>query len=86
MEPLKIRKKVMENVNDIKSQKYGYPAEEIEQKTIDNDHFQEIYGFYRLFKVKSNSERYKRAYILMDKKKKTIKKSTFRRRKNSCFN
>ena len=68
MEPLKITKRITENLNDIKSQKCGYPPEEIKQKTIDNKNFQEIYDFYRLFKVKSHSERYKRADILMDKK------------------
>ena len=68
MEPLKIIKRITENLNYIKSQKCGYPPEEIKQNTIDNKNFQEIYDFYRLFKVKSHSERYKRADILMDKK------------------
>ena len=60
IEPLKIIKKVTKNLNNIKSQKYGYLTEEIEQKTIDNQNL--------LFNVKSHSERYKRADILMDKK------------------
>ena len=67
--PLKIIKKVKENLNNIKSQKYGYPPEEIEQKTIDNENFQEIYDFCELFKIKSHSERYKSADILLNKKK-----------------
>ena len=43
----------------------------------------EIFDFYRLFKVKSHSDRYKRADISKDKK--IRKQSTFRRRKSSCF-
>ena len=39
MEPLKIVKKVTENLNNIRSQKYGYPSEKIEQKTINNFKF-----------------------------------------------
>ena len=35
MEPLKIIEKVTENLNNIKSQKYGYPPQEIKQKTIE---------------------------------------------------
>ena len=34
MEPLKIIKQVVENLNNIRSQKYGYPPEEIGQKTM----------------------------------------------------
>ena len=34
MEPLKIINQVVENLNNIRSQKYGYPPEEIGQKTI----------------------------------------------------
>ena len=71
MEPVKIMQKVMENLNNIRSQKYGYPPEEIEQKTINNENVQEIYDFYKLFKVKSHSERYKRADISKDKTKDT---------------
>ena len=71
MEPVKIMQKVMENLNNIRSQKYGYPPEEIEQKAINNENVQEIYDFYRLFKVKSHSERYKRADISKDKTKDT---------------
>ena len=52
MEPLKIIKTVTENLNNIKSQKHGYPLEETEQKTTDNENFQHIYDFYRLLKVK----------------------------------
>ena len=37
MEPLKIIKQVAENLNNIRSQKYGYPPEEIGQKTINNE-------------------------------------------------
>ena len=36
VEPVKIIKKVTENLNNIRLQKYGYPSEEIEQKTINN--------------------------------------------------
>ena len=68
MEPVKIMQKVMENLNNIRSQKYGYPPKEIEQKTINNENVQEIYDFYKVFKVKPHSERYKRADFSKDKK------------------
>ena len=45
MKPLKIIEKVTENLNNIKSQKHGYPPQEIKQKTIDNGNFREIYDF-----------------------------------------
>ena len=39
MDLLEIIKTFMENLNNIKIQKYGYQLEETEWKTIDNENF-----------------------------------------------
>ena len=81
MEPVKVIKKVTENLNcknmDIHQKKLS--KKQLIMKIFDL----EIFDFYRLFKVKSHSDRYKRADISKDKK--IRKQSTFRRRKSSCF-
>ena len=64
---MKITKKVTENLISIKSQKNEYAPKNIEEKTIENEYFREIYDFYRLFKVKKFADHYKRADISKDK-------------------
>ena len=49
LEPKKI-KKVTENLNSLKSQKYGCPPEQIKQKMVKNENSRKIYDFYRLLK------------------------------------
>ena len=57
LEPKKIIKKVTENLNSLKSQKYGCPPEQIKQKMVKNENSRKIYDFYRLFKVKTPTDR-----------------------------
>ena len=67
MNPIKITKKVTQNLISIKSKKNEYAPKNIEEKTIENKYFREIYDFYRLFKVKKFADHYKRADISKDK-------------------
>ena len=54
-------------MNNIRSQKYGYAPNAIEEKVLERKIFQEIYDFYRLLKVKQHAERYERDDIKKDK-------------------
>ena len=46
----KLIRKAVENMNNTYSQKYGFPPETVENKTL-SDIFREIYDFHRLIKV-----------------------------------
>ena len=54
-------------MSNIRSQKYGYAPDAIEEKTLESKRFWEIYDFYRLVKVKQHAERYECADIKKDK-------------------
>ena len=51
-DPKKLTCKVAENINSIRSQKYGYAPDAIEEKAAESEKFRNIYDFYRLVKVK----------------------------------
>ena len=57
----------VENMNNIRSQKYGYRPDAIEEKVLESKRFQEIYDFYRLVTVKQHAERHERADIKKEK-------------------
>ena len=57
----------VKNANNIRSQKYGYAPDPIEEKALESKRFREIYDFHRLVKVKEHIERYERASIKKDK-------------------
>ena len=61
MNPIKIIKKVTENLNSIRSQKYRHAPKNIEEKTIKNECFGEVYDFNRFFKLKKFTGCCKRA-------------------------
>ena len=64
----KLIKKAVENMNKTNSQKYGLPQESIEQKTLSDNVFREIYDFHRLVRVSKDADRYKRHDVRHDKK------------------
>ena len=66
----KIIEKSVQNLNNTNSEKYGTPPEIIEQKTLENEVFREVYDFYRLAKVTKDADRYKRYNEKLDKKQK----------------
>ena len=64
----KLIKNAVENMNRTNSQKYGYPPETVERKSLSDDIFQEIYDFHRIVRVSKDAARYKRYDIRVDKK------------------
>ena len=48
-------------MNNIQSQKYGYPPEAIEENAVRSEKFRNVYDFYRLLKVQKHAKRYARA-------------------------
>ena len=69
----KIIEKAVENMNKIKSEKYGLPPEIIEKKTISDEVFREIFDFYRMVKVSKSKERNKRQNEKIDKNKRKLR-------------
>ena len=55
-------------MNNINSQKYGYPPELIEKKALSDNIFREIYDFHRIVRVSQDAARYKHHDIRVDKK------------------
>ena len=64
----KLIKRAVENMNKTNSQKYGLPPETIEEKTLSDNNFREIYAFHRIARVSKDAARYKRYDIRLDKK------------------
>ena len=55
-------------MNKIASQKYGFPPDFVEEKTLNDKKFREIYEFYRpSFKVRKFAETYGRSDIKSDR-------------------
>ena len=63
----KFIRKATANMNNIRSQKYGYPPKGINENVIRSEKFTGIYNFYRLLKVQKHAERYARADTKKDK-------------------
>ena len=61
----KLIRKAIENMNKTNSQEYGLPPKTVEQKTLSDNNFREIYDFIR---VSKDAARYKRHDIRLDKK------------------
>ena len=64
----KLIKNAVENMNRTNFQKYGYPPETVEKKSLSDDIFREIYDFHRIVRVSKDAARYKRNDIRVDKK------------------
>ena len=56
--PKKLIHEATANMNNIQSQKYGYPPKAIEENAVRSEKFIDIYNFYRLLKVQKHAERY----------------------------
>ena len=57
-DPKNLIRKTTANMNNVQSQKYGYPPETIEENAIRSEKFRDIYDFYRLLKEQKHAERY----------------------------
>ena len=55
-------------MNKTISQKYGYPPETVEKKSLSDNIFREIYDLHRIVKVSKDAARCKRNDIRLDKK------------------
>ena len=64
----KLIRNAVQNMNNTNSQKYGYPPETVEKKSLSDNIFREIYDFHRIVKVSKDAARYKRNDIRLDKK------------------
>ena len=64
----KLIRNAVQNMNNTNSQKYGYPPETVEKKSLSDNIIREIYDFHRIVKVSKDAARYKRNDIRLDKK------------------
>ena len=68
LDPRKLIRNAVQNMNNVNSQKYGVPPETVEKKSLEDKKFREIYNFHRMVRVSRDAERYKRNDIRFDKK------------------
>ena len=69
-------KKATFNLNNVKSVKYGFTPEQIEEKSLNKEtgkEFTEIYDLHRLIKVKENKDRIQRHDLKIDSRKKHLR-------------
>ena len=69
-------KKATFNLNNVKSVKYGFAPEQIEEKSLNKEtgkEFTEIYDFHRLIKVKENKDRIQTHNLKIDSRKKCLR-------------
>ena len=69
-------KKATFNLNNVKSVKYGFAPEQIEEKSLNKEtgkEFTEIYDLHRLIKVKENKDRIQRHDLKIDSRKKHLR-------------
>ena len=63
-------KKAVQNMNNVKSSKYGFEPEYIERESLKDESFKERFDFHRLKRVTKDFKRYKRHDIQFDLKRK----------------
>ena len=63
-------KKAVQNMNNVKSSKYGFEPEYIERESLKDESFKERFDFHRLKRVTKDFKRYKRYDIQFDLKRK----------------
>ena len=66
----KLIKKAVQNMNNVKSSKYGFEPEYIERESLKDESFKERFDFHRLTQVTKDFKRYKRHDIRFDLKRK----------------
>ena len=72
----KLIKKAVQNMNNVKTSKYGFEPEYIESESLKDENFKERFDFHRLKQVTKDFERYKRHDIQFDlKRKKRLRES-----------
>ena len=68
LDPRKLIRNAVQNMNNVNSQKYGVPLEMVEEKSLEDEKFREVYNFHRMVRVSRDAKRYKRNDIRFDKK------------------
>ena len=68
VDPRKLIPNAVLNMNKTNSQKYGLALDTIEEKSLEDEEFREIYDFHRMTKASRDAERYERHDIHFDKK------------------
>ena len=68
VDPRKLIRNAVQNMNKTNSQKYGLPPEGIEEKSLTDEKFREIYDFHRMVRVSKDADRYERGDIRYDNK------------------
>ena len=68
VDPRKLIQNAALNMSKTNSQKYGLPPETIEEKSLEDEKFREIYDFHRMVKVSSDAERCECHNIRFNKK------------------
>ena len=66
LEPKKLIHRVVNNMNKIAPQKHGFSSDFVDEKTLNDENFCEIYDFHRLVKVQKFAERYEHGDIKSD--------------------
>ena len=76
IKPNYLIKKATFSLNNVKSVKYGFAPEQIEEKSLNKEtgkEFTEIYDLHRLIKVKENKDRIQRHDLKIDSRKKRFR-------------
>ena len=68
LDPRKLIRNAVQNMNNVNLQKYGVSTKAVEKKSLEDKKFREVYDFHRMVRVSIDTERYKRNDIRFDKK------------------
>ena len=68
LDPKKLIRNAVQNMNKANSPKYGMAPETVEEKSLESENLREVYDFHRMVRVSRDAERYKRNDIRFDKK------------------
>ena len=68
LDPRKLIRNVVQNMNNVNLQKYCVPPKTVEKKSLEDEKFREVYDFLRMVRVSRDAERYKGNDICFDKK------------------
>ena len=68
LDPRKLIRNAVQNMNNVNSLKYGVPPKTVEKKPLKDVKFREVYDFHRMVRVSRDAKRYKRNDIRFDKK------------------
>ena len=69
LKPNELIKQATNNLNKTRSAKYGFSPNQIEEKSLENNYFTDIYDFHRLAYVKEHEDRTVRYMEKQDERK-----------------